>query len=179
MSFRKPRSDSRLANLPDDQRIDLNEWLLGGLSYERVKGLLKKEHKISTSISALSAYYDGHVIPLRLQQRSRAVAAAQSLATEAEKSPTPWDAALLDRLKEMALVIMDRPGAKASDVANLVGLFLQSRQQDLKQQDIKLKERRLVLLEKQATKAKETLGDGKLSKEEKLAKINEIFGRVA
>ncbi len=33
MGFRKPRSDSKLMNLPDEQREELVSWLLRGMSY--------------------------------------------------------------------------------------------------------------------------------------------------
>jgi hypothetical protein len=53
--------------------------------------------------------------------------------------------------------------------------LLKARDQELKSQDIAIKMRRLELLEKNASSAKEVLSNTKLSSEEQAARVREIF----
>jgi hypothetical protein len=46
----------------------------------------------------------------------------------------------------------------------------------LKEQDLAIKERRVVLLENQAKEATQVIGDGQLTDEQKMTRFREIFG---
>jgi hypothetical protein len=55
--MRKPRTDSTLDYLPDDQGEQLMEWILGRVPYRAIVTRMQEEYGVVTSIRALSAYW--------------------------------------------------------------------------------------------------------------------------
>jgi hypothetical protein len=172
----KPRSDSKLLNLPEEQQAQLAEWLLSGLPYHKAKALIEKEFGITTSLAALSAFWDDVCSQALSARRQQAVTTADEIADEARKNPGQFDAAMIDAIKQKALAISISPQAKPGEVKSLLMILLKSRDQELKSKDIEIKIRRLELLEKQTQKARDLLADGTLSEDERERKMKENFG---
>lgn len=167
--MRKPRSDAKLLQMPEEHQAQLVEWLLSGVPYHRAREMLEKEFGLNTSLAALSAFWDEVCTPALLARRQQAVTTADELAQEARAKPGSFDAATIDAIRQKAFELAVSPLAAPRDVKSLFMLLLKSRDQDLKNQDIEIKLRRLELLEKNAAQAKEQLqavaGRGGLSKE--------------
>ena len=155
--MRKPRPDSKLLNLPEEQQARLAEWLMSGIPYHQVKDMVQKEFSVSTSLSALSLFYQEFVAVELVARRRRAVSTADEVAAEAEKTPGRFDAATIDALKQKAFELSISPGARPGDVKQLFSLVLKARDQQLAERDIGIKLRRLELLEKNAADAKATI----------------------
>jgi hypothetical protein len=158
MSLKKPRSDSKLDALDVDQQRQLCEWLLTpGLSYEVVKKMVLDEFNTSTSARALSSFYQSYVAAYLIQRRAQAVGVAKELHGDMEKTPGKFDEATIDALSQKAFEFAQNPMVDPRDVKQLFSLVLKARDQSLKEQDISIKLRRLELLEKSSTQAKEKL----------------------
>jgi hypothetical protein len=169
--MRKPRSDAKLLNLPEEQQSQLSHWLLSGMPYHQVRALLSKEMGVTTSCAALSAYYSDVCSAALLSKRVRAVSTADQLAEAAAATPGRFDQATIDALKQKAFELSISPQADPRDVKSLMMLVLKSRDQDLS-------ERRIQLLEAKANQADqaEAVVKSALSPDEKTARFKEIFG---
>lgn len=169
--MKKPRSDAKLVNLPEEQKAQLCDWLLSGMPYHKAKELLKNQFSVSTTLSSLSQFYQDFCSAALLAQRSRAVGVADEIAAEACKTPGRFDAATLDALKQKAFELAIQPLANPGDVKSIFSLVLKARDQDLE-------ERRITVLEAKAKQADqaEAVVKSDLSPEEKAARFKEIFG---
>ena len=169
--MKKPRSDAKLLNLPEEQKAQLCDWMLSGLPYHKVKALLAEQFKVATTLSALSSFYQDFCSAALLAQRSRAVGVAEDIAAEAAKTPGRFDAATIDALKQKAFELAIQPLADPRDVKSIFSLVLKARDQDLEA-------RRIVVLEAKAQKADqaEQVERSDLTPEQKAARYKEIFG---
>ena len=169
--MKKPRSDAKLLNLPEEQRAQLCDWMLSGLPYHKIKGLVSEQFKVATTLSALSSFYQDFCSAALLTQRSRAVGVAEEIAEEAAKTPGRFDAATIDALKQKAFELAIQPMADPRDVKSIFSLVLKARDQDLEA-------RRIAVLEAKAEKADEAEAVAKsdLTPEEKDVRYKRIFG---
>jgi intein-encoded DNA endonuclease-like protein len=55
--MRKPRSDSKLLNLPEEQRGEILDLMETGLSYKELRGAIHKEFGERCSPALLSHFY--------------------------------------------------------------------------------------------------------------------------
>jgi hypothetical protein len=134
----KPRSDSKLKNLPEERQAQLADWLLSGLPYHQVREMIAKEFGVTTSLGALSVFYGEIVGPEILARRRRAVSTADAVAKEASREPGRFDQATIDALKQRAFELSIAPQADPRDVKNLFALVLKARDQDRAEADLRL-----------------------------------------
>jgi hypothetical protein len=134
----KPRSDSKLKNLPEEQQAQLADWLLSGVPYHAAKAMVQKEFGVSTGIAALHDFYETVCGPELIARRHRAVTTADQVAEEAAHSPGRFDAATIDALKQKAFELAINPGADPSAVKSLFALVLKARSQDLDERNLNL-----------------------------------------
>lgn len=176
-AIRKPRSDSTLEGLEEDQISQLCDWLLTpGQPYRVTRELCGKEFGIWPSDSQLSRFYHRYVGVELVARRRRAVSVSEEIATEVEQRPGAFDEATIAALRQKAFELASSPLVNPKDVKAIFSLVLKSRDQDLKNRDIDIKLRRLEALEKQQTAAKEILSDGGLTIEERERRMKEKFG---
>lgn len=166
------RSDAKLKNLPQEALDTL--WRYRNpeedgkkLSLLEVQIELLSEFDIHVSLSTLSEFYSW----LRLRRRmdaaaSRAMQARIELAKDGSLSP--------EDLERAAQIVFTAETLEAGDVKGYVALAKLSHSRQQLQHDA----RKLALLEakaQQADKASAVMGDGKLTEEEKAAKLKQIF----
>src|SRR6187402_3815318 len=85
--MRKPRSDSKLLNLPHPQQDKLAEWLLDdGMSYAAAKDQLYMDYGVETSESALSVFWERVCQPRQFARVAAASEAAPALADGLESN---------------------------------------------------------------------------------------------
>ena len=163
--MKKPRSDSKLANLPEETQAEIAVWCKEGLEIGR--NLLASKKSISISVSALSCWYAWY-------QRQELL--------------TKGNARVLQTLDWFR---KNKPKASAEEIRNATFLQLQTLHEDdpqiqlalLKEQgrdlDREISARRVKLLEDNAAKAKAALeglkSKGGLTKET-LKTIEEAAG---
>lgn len=170
----KPRSDSKLDNLPELQFLELRDGLLNRTlkSYEEALSWLASECGVSSSAASLSAFYKRHCAPLVKERRQFAAIRAEALGDAMESDPVNWDTAIIEKTKQLAFEFLDSEDVDADSVKKLLDAILKAQKQEL---DV----RRVVLMEEKARKADEAAGvagDGALTAEEKQERMKEIFG---
>lgn len=116
----------------------LCDWLLSGLPQEKVRLLLHKEFSVETSNAALSRYYSEVCSVALLARRQRAVSTAEEIATEVARSPGKFDAATIDRLKQMTFEMSLQPQPDAGKLRDVFMLVLKARDQDLDEKQLQL-----------------------------------------
>ena len=136
--MRKPRSDSKLLNLPEEQQAQLADWLLSGVPYYRVRELVKKEFAVTTSLAALSGFYDAYCKAELISRRRRAVSTADEVAAEAERQPGRFDQATIEELKRQAFELAISPGADPKAVKAVFTLVLKARDQEIEERQLEL-----------------------------------------
>lgn len=134
----KPRSDSKLLNLPEEKIAQISDWLLSGMPYHQVKNMLKDQFQVSTSLASLSDFYQSVCAQELIARRKRAVTTADEIAQEAQTKPGQFDAATIDALKQKAFELSISPGADPGDVKSLFMLVLKARDQELSEKQLKL-----------------------------------------
>ncbi len=164
ISIKKPRSDSKLDALKQDQQRQLCEWMLTpGLSYESIKELVVDKFKISTNSGSLSRFYQSRVSAYLIQRRSQQVGVAKEVGEELKKMPGEFSQVTIDALEQKAFELANNPVVEARSIKAIFMLLLRARDQSLKEKDIDLKLRRLQLLEENSKSAKEKLTAIKMS----------------
>ena len=177
--MKKPRSDNKLLNLPEEQQAQLADWLLSGIPYHEAKKLVEKEFNVCVSLSAFSGFWSAVCADELLRRRRRAVNCANDVAMEAEKNPARFDAATVEALRQKAFELAISPGANPKDVKAIFALVLKARDQDLDQEQLKLDREKFELLKakaEQADAAKEVTSNAALTPEQKQAEYRRIFG---
>ncbi len=155
-TIKKPRSDSKLDALDQDQQRQLCEWLLTpGLSYEKVKTLVLEEFNTSTTASALSSFYQSYVGAYVLERRRLAVGLAKEVGEELKRAPGEFSQATIDALEQKAFELIQNPMVDPREVKAIFTLVLKSRDQSLKEKDIEIKLRRLESLEAKEQRTEE------------------------
>lgn len=183
---RKTRSDSS----PFDQfQTELDQWLtVENLSYEdtltRLRGVWPAGERVPSK-SALARWADKRRQELVLERIAASAAKAKQVTGAFAENPGDAYGALLGMIGQAAFEMRLQKGDALDidtlkDLAEVVQVGLRSRNEDAKlrirEQELALKERRIVLLEKQSADATATLGSNELSDEQKMARFREIFG---
>lgn len=183
---RKPRSD---ASPFDRYQEQLDQWLWAeNLSYDDALSRLREvwpAGERAPSRSSLQRWADRRRQERMLDRIAASAATAKAVTGQFAANPHDAYGALLGMIGqaafEMRLAAGDRLDMDTlKDLAEVVQVGLRSRAEDaklrLREQDLALKERRIVLLEKQASEATATLTDGALTDDQKMARFREIFG---
>src|SRR5690606_12959227 len=122
----------------------LCEWIATpGLSYKDVKALCAKPRdegglEIQTSVGALAAFWQSEGPTYLRLRRAEAKLAADSVVDDARKSPTPWDEATIELLRQQAYSLAQNPNVEPKEVKAVFGLVLKARDQDLDREKIEL-----------------------------------------
>ena len=97
MSNKKPRCDSKLKNLPEDQQVQIFDWLRS-IGYAKTKVKVEEEFGIITSLGSLCDFKDYR---FELEQKIRVMQAAKAariIESDAEQDFSPQLAKLFGQL---------------------------------------------------------------------------------
>ena len=111
---RKPRSDSKLLNLPQHQQDALADWLLDGMSYADARERLHMDFNVQSSEAALGGFYQHVCAPLRLRRASEA---ANALPELAGGLTTGWDVASVALVQRKYFELLAAPFADPKELA--------------------------------------------------------------
>lgn len=190
---RKERGDSKLHVdvLGAERHAELIQGLAAGWTYDQALDWLSEECKTRVSLSALTPFFRRHVVPL-LQDRKRFAFLGSQAVEKFAKQQGVFDAATILDFKEKAQRMMRDPDSDPEEARKWMETYIKTMagerdERSLKQKDrvisqkdeiIAQNERRIVILEAKAAKADQAdqvMGDGKLTEEEKAAKLKQIF----
>ena len=150
--MRKPRSDSKLLNLPDEQREQLCAWLIGGMGYETARAAVQREWEIATSIGALKEFWDQECGPRLIARRARCAQIATDLVEQTLGAADRIDAALTASLKQRAFELLVDPASDPAAIQQVVGQAIslkaieaRDRDRDLKREALGLDRERLEI----------------------------------
>jgi hypothetical protein len=173
--MRKPRSDSKLDALDQDQQRQLCEWLLTpGLSYEKVKKLVFDEFNTSTTGSSLSLFYQEYVGAYVLERRRRAVGLAQEVGVELKRQPGQFSQATIDALEQKAFELAQNPMVDPKEVKAIFSLVLKARDQSLQRDKFEIETCERFLTWSKDEKAR-AIATAPISNAEKIAQLREEF----
>lgn len=146
---RKARGDSKLEQLPPEQKAALIDGLLCGWTYTQANDWLEVESTGSVSLSAFTPFYSRYVEPILVERKQFAALSAKTLAKLAKESDA-FDAAAIGELKEYAYRLIRDPNSDPEDARKWMETLIkaQAGQRD---------SRKLTLLETAAAEAKAKL----------------------
>lgn len=140
MSLKKPRSDSKLLTLPEEQQMKLADMLMNGMPYHVARDVVAKEFGVEVrGLGAFSSFWDQVCVPHMVRRRNRAVDAAQKFGALTAEENQNLDSAFIAQLKQMGFELTLRPNPDPQEVFFVLGQVLKLRDQELKQQDLSLK----------------------------------------
>lgn len=171
---RKPRSDSKLDALSEEQQAQLAEWLaVENLSYAAAKEKVREEFGVSTSVAALQSFYSRFAAPWKY---ARSKEAADSFA---ELMAGNYDEATIKAAKQLAFDSLSSPTPDLKAAKTLLKIVGDSAKLKISQDKLTLDGRKVALLEKKAAQADAAEGvtrDETLTPEARERKLKEIFG---
>jgi hypothetical protein len=174
--MRKTNSNAhvlKLEALDVEQRRQICDWLLTpGQTAKQTREKIRVEFGVEVGAGALDDFYQSYVAAYLIHKRRQAVGLALDVREEMEKAPGQFSQVTIDAIEQKAFALAQNPNCDPKELKALFSLVLKARDQSLV-------ERRVALLEEEAHKAKQVLGDGKLSPEEKEQRIKAVFGIVA
>jgi len=170
---KQPRADAKLKNLPDEDQEALWEYLHPSDPEERRRTLNEAQsevplrHGFTVSLASLSEWRSWWGLRRRINAaRERAEQTRLELLKDASLRPED-----IERAAQAIFTAESLEQGNAKAYVALATLRLKGKQLDLDRA-------RLALLEKKAAMADQAsgvMGDGKLSEEEKAAKLKQIF----
>jgi hypothetical protein len=180
----KPRSDSVLDGLPKNQKDALDRWMREeNLSYKDAVSRLWKDFNVTTSRSALQRWWEQRENDRSrteaLERISQAAHNAKVLQKRFDENPSPLSAVSMNLVCQKAFEELMKGKIDVDAVESLLRLALSAQDQELKARKVEQDERKLKLMEakaKQADEAEKTLGDSKLTTEEREKRMRQIFG---
>jgi len=174
---RKPRSDSKLDSLPDHHHAALVKMLLENTKYEEVLTWLAVECAVSSSLSALSGFYQRHCTPVLKERRQLAVMRAEEFSKAAEESPVDWDAAAMERLNQIFFELLLQPDVDAATAKRLGDMILKDKALSMDSRKLAMLEAKERKLEEAKKALKERQNTGGLSAET-MAEIERTLGML-
>jgi hypothetical protein len=165
MSGKKPRSDSKLDNLPELQFLELRDGLINRTfaSYAEAISWLEAECGVSTVPSVLSRFWRNHCAPVVAERRQYAALKAEALGDAMEKDPVNWDRINVEKAKQMTFEFLDAGDVDAA--MKLLNEITKVNKQDLDERKVAMMERKAKRLDEIEEKAKEISQGGGLSDE--------------
>jgi len=160
-SVAKPKSP--LDSLPNGGSAALRDGLLGDWTYEAALAWLESECGTKSSLAALSAFFKRNCAPVIRERRQLAALKAEAIGGEA--GLTDWDAASIERLRQMVFEFMANPKADLEATERMFRLLLKSRDQEVDRRKLALLETKAKRLDALEAKAKEITAGGGLSAE--------------
>jgi len=172
----KPRSDSRLDGLNDEQQIKLNEWMLSNkLGYSDVKQLIQNEFNLEVSIDNLSRYYRKHVAPFLIERRRRNMEIAAAQNQDIKEHPANFATAMIDALHQRTLNAANDRKVPVKELKAYHDMIRDWKKHNLEEGKLNVKLRQIAMLEKREREARAAMHDSKLTAAQQAERLREIF----
>ena len=143
--LRKPRNDAKLLNLPEDQRQDLIDWLLDGMSYGDARILVEAEFGIQVRcLTRFSEFWYRFCAPLLLKERQEMVAAAHTHAALAPADADALDAASFDSIRQRAYTMATAPSCSLQEMNLALAMIAQVRSLEDNRRRLELEQARAL-----------------------------------
>jgi len=174
MEGRKRRADAFEKRLTEEQFVELRDGLLGQWTYTSALQWLADECGVSSSLAALSGFWEHYCAPVLKERRQMAVLKAEEITRAAESDGVDFGAAGMERLRQLTFEFLLQDGADVDSkaVARLMKIVLADKA-------LGHDARKLAILEKKAAaleEAEKIVTDATTTDSEKAVKVRELFG---
>jgi hypothetical protein len=141
-----PKPKGKLDSLEDKEHLQLVDWLMGGMTYEKAVQVIDLEWGIKTSTRALGEFWETYCEPRYLERRRGAARLSSSIRKEALKSPEAFDTSTVELLQELSFILANKASSVPAklqpqyvkDVKTLFTLVLKSKSQESKNKALEL-----------------------------------------
>jgi hypothetical protein len=173
---RRPRFNSKLDYLSDEQHALLCEWLLtANLTYGQILVKLENEFGVHSHRTALTNFYKRHVAAHQIAQRHRTLNLADEVSKDISQFPGNYTQSTIDALEEKTHNAARDRSCTAKDLNLLTNMCLRYRAQIVAETKLNCQLRELAMAERREKRAAETLRDSQLNPEQKFKRLKEIF----
>ena len=174
----KRYAGSVLDRLDDERKAQLNDWLKSGnMPYQKICKQMMDQWGVRTWPTSLSVYFHRTVAHEILEQRDKTAGVTAEINKEISKKPADYAKAIVDTLGRKSVETTNSPDAHPKVIKVWVDLYCKLEELELRKRIIKVKEKRIRLLERQAQEAQKTAQDSNLTDEEKAERWHQIFKR--
>jgi hypothetical protein len=191
-SHRKPRSDSKLKTLPEDVQERIAGWCReDGLQSACSRCAAELQPPLKTNIQSLSEFFAWWNLRQTFNRAEQLAQQTEEFLKNEFPDATPEKIAAAGQLtftlqaaasgnakefRELEYLRVRKEEAAANLRIAEAKIAQKDKQIAQKDQDLQLASRRVAVLEAKEAKAKEIIGDEKLSPEEKQRRIAAVFG---
>lgn len=165
-------------------KAELREWFAAEISYDEILNRLEKKGTRTTKqqLSKMRTRLQReHLQEIVLDRIATGARAHEKVSKEFAKNPPPDVNSLVLLFQNLIFTIITKGQQlfTVGQVSSLMRPVLEWSRLQLKERETAVAERKMKLLEETAAKAREAegvVGDSKLSQEEKMARMRQIFG---
>jgi hypothetical protein len=168
-------SSSVLARLDEERKTQLNAWLKNSVPYRQIVERMRKEWDVKTHIHSLSVYYHKLIAAELLEERQKRAGVAHELNNAILKKPSKFSNAIFELVAGTYFDLLKNNEAHPKIIEIYSKQYQRLLDFQLRDEQVKIKKRRITLLEKQAAEARAAVQDSKLSTEEQAERIRQIF----
>lgn len=173
---RKPRADSKLFTMPEEQQLEIFLLLKNGMSYRKARLYLQRELGVSVSLAALSHAWETWSRQAAKDHALKTVAACKAINSQAATLLPGMDTATESILQTAAF---NAVSAEDPETAKLyLGMYMDLLKAKTDTRKLEQAERKLELLEKKAAamdKVEETVKSESLSPLEQANLMRGLF----
>jgi hypothetical protein len=153
--MRKPRTDSTLDYLPDEQAEQLMEWILGRVPYRSIVEQMREQYDVETSIGAISKYWQKWGAEHWKARRADALQMARDVVADAAANPGQFSQAALEAIEQKVFALALDPESSSKEVKGLAQILMQRGDQDIRRGELALKAKAQERAERQLELARE------------------------
>ncbi len=155
--------------MPESRVMELRDKLLANEGYKEILDWLALECGVSSTLSALSAFYKRHCAPLRREMQELAAVKAEAIIDGSGR--TDWNTATMELVKQVSFELMSGQQVDTKTAEKFIKLILKADAQAVDRERLELMKAKAA----QADAAEGVAKDEKLSPEEKDAALRRIF----
>lgn len=174
-SPRRPRPNTKLGFLTDEQHQKLCEWLRSPIPYFQIAERIEKQFGIKVSKGNVSDFYARHLALQANERRGTLIGASEQISKDIAAKPASYAKPIVDALEGRLFRAANDDRVPIRTVHLLTTMWIRIRQQSCYEAKISIKMREVKMLERREARAAAVLQDKKLSAEQLAERMREIF----
>lgn len=148
---KKPRSDAKLLNLPEDQAAQLRDLLFDGTSYGEAIEFVQDNFAVTTSSAAMCHFWKNQCVPRLAERRQGSIRTAAELAASGRDSAAPFDEAAQGVIQQRIFELCLTPAPDAAELKTLSDILHRNRSLALAESRLDIARARALLEERRVS----------------------------